>query len=435
MAAPRLPISAYRHLLRHNFADGLLNVQRRYGDVIKLPLRSMYFVSDPQIIQYVTQTGWRNFRKSAALKRAKPLLGEGLLTSEGALWTGQRRLMAPAFHRSHIAALADAMIDEIGRMLQRWALLADGAVLDISAEFDALTMQIATRCLFSTQTDAATAQQVTKSLHFLLNLFRRRTLFPVPGVDALPLRSNKRAASAIEALDQIVYGMIDQRRKQSATYGDLLGMLMAAQDEETGRQMSDKQLRDEVMTLFLAGFETTASHLAWTMLLLSDHKDVRGRLRNVVCDVPISAESARSVPYLNAIMDESLRLYPPGWLFGREALADAQVGPLELKAGETVLMSSYVVHRHAKLWPNPDDFAPQRWLQHDSPQHKLAFWPFGAGPRLCIGSQFARMEAALTLLMIAQRYEVSILPEQRRDIRASMTLRPKFNLKARIKPL
>ncbi len=399
-------LAVYRYLLQTNLADGLLAIQQRYGDFVQLPQTKTLFITDPAAVEQVLQNNWRNYGKSPAILKTRLLLGNGLLLNEGASWQRQRRMMAPGFHRKRIASFFGVMVDCTDRMLQQWHRLAHAdVVVDVSAEFNRLAMEIATKTLFSTTIDAAQSAEVAAILAHLLKLFQTRALLPFGFLDKLPLKSNKLAFQGIERLDEIVYNIIAERRQSAAEHHDLLAMLMDAQDEESGIGMSDQQLRDEVMTIFLAGFETTASSMAWTTLLLSQYRherwQIRPKLASVFTNGKPQYEALFALSELRHIIDESLRLYPPGWIFGRIAKEADQINGQTLAAGTLVVASSYVMHRHPAYWDNPNRFMPARFTAAAKQSRpKFAYWPFGGGPRLCIGNQFALMEMSVVLAMM-----------------------------------
>lgn len=426
---------ALRYLAGNNLADALLAIRLQHGEVVRLP--GVVLLSSPNMIQHVAQTNWRNYRKSVALQRTKPLLGDGLLTAEGQQWQQQRRMLAPAFHRTRIALLADTMSRLTEEMLVRWEIAArEGEAVDISAEFNTLAMTIATRGLFSTTISDEELTSAGVSVRALLDQFRRAV--SLPGlIPKLPLARGKTSERHIARLDDIVYGIIAKRRNSAETHDDLLSMLMETVDEETGQGLPDQQLRDEVMTLFIAGHETTAAHLAWTFTLLAQHQSIQAMaaqsVQSLLGDRKPSAEDVHALPLIRQIVDESLRLYPPGWLFGRQAIADDVIEGVNIKAGTTVLMSPYVVQRDPALWENANQFEPTRFAG-DSNRHRFSYWPFGGGPRQCIGNQFALMESVIVLSMVLQRFEVSLEGGQEIVLLPSFTLRPKNNILARLKP-
>lgn len=436
-----LTISKLRYFAQENLADGLRRVHREYGDVVWFPLQRFVLVNDAEMIERVLVTNARNYGKSQAMRAAKVLLGDGLLTNEGDFWRQQRRMMQPAFHRRQIGQLTRTMTDCIEEMLAGWQ---NGAVINVSADLSTLTLTIVAKALFGSAISTDEAQKVSTALDFMLKLFQQRAILPFAFLNRLPLPSNQSAENHINTLNQIIYRIIGERRQSGEMGDDLLGMLMAAQDEESGIGMSDKQLRDEAMTLFLAGHETTASHLTWTLWLLDQHPNTLDRALAEISAVvgtrtPTLADVGQ-LTYLRQVIDESLRMYPPGWLFGRIAHADDTLNGVQIPAGTTVLISAYLMHHHPRYWDRPEQFDPDRWKTAPSDPNsqrlaeeraRFAYFPFGGGARLCIGNQFALLESTLTLTMILQQFRLRFL-DDRVEKMASLTIRPKSDLWARL---
>lgn len=437
-----LPLSTLRYFAQDNFADALRRIHLEYGDVVWFPRRRFVLVSDAEMIERVLVTNARNYGKSQAMQTAKLLLGDGLLTNEGDFWRQQRRMMQPAFHRRQIGQLGGVMTDCVGEMLDGWY---KGGIVNVSADLSTLTLTIVAKALFGSAISTDEARQVSDALDFMLKLFQRRAMLPLAFLNRLPLPSNRAAEAQIEMLNNIIYRIIAERRESGALGNDLLGMLMAAQDEETGIGMSDRQLRDEAMTLFLAGHETTASHLTWTLWLLDKHPDVLERvlqeIGTVVGERTPQLQDVGNLTYLRAVIDESLRLYPPGWLFGRTAKKDDTLKNINIPAGTTVLISAYLMHHHPRYWDNPDCFDPSRWkpsppdpltqMGEGEKRHRFAYFPFGGGARLCIGNQFALLESTLALTMVLQRFRLRFFGAGVEKM-ASLTLRPKNDLWAHL---
>jgi cytochrome P450 len=428
-----LPIRAFRYFAQDNFADALRRVHDEFGDVVWFPKRRFVLVCDAAMVEHVLVNNARNYGKSQAMQMAKILLGDGLLTNEGDSWRSQRRLMQPAFHRRQIGQLAGTMTDCVETMLEGWH---KGGVLNVSAELSTLTLTIVARALFGSSISDNEAQQVSTALDFMLRLFQQRAILPFSFLNRLPLPSNRSAEIQINHLNQIIYRIIAARRRSDQLGDDLLGMLMAAQDEETGSGMSDQQLRDEAMTLFLAGHETTASHLTWTLWLLDKHPAVLAQLmdeiRSVVGRHTPTLADVGQLTYLRSVIDESLRLYPPGWFFGRTARSDDNLNGVPITAGTTVLISAYLMHHHPRYWQNPDQFNPNRFQSPAAPMTpdpvpRFAYFPFGGGARLCIGNQFALLESTLALTQILQQFQLHFFDETVEKL-ASLTLRPKNDL-------
>jgi cytochrome P450 len=400
----------------------------RYGDVVRLRLPSGtgYLLGHPDAIKRVLVSDNRNFVKSRALERAKRILGDGLLTSEGEFHLRQRRLAQPAFHRERIESYAAAMVAFATRTAQRWRA---NAQFDAGQEMMRLTLSIVGKTLFGADVESD-ADDVGRALNEV------QTLLPLSFVpfseffDLVPLPSNVRFWKARAKLDAVIYRIIEQRRG-SGGGGDLLSTLLAARDAEgDGSGMSDRQLRDECMTLLLAGHETTARLLTWTWYLLSQHEreeaTLHAEIDAVLQDRPPAVGDLAALQVANRIVLESMRLYPPAWLIGRRALSPFEVGGYVLPARSIVLVSPFAVHRDARWYAGPDEFEPDRWLPgRESDRPKFSYIPFGGGPRVCIGEHFARMEAVLVLVTIAQRWRLRLAPGHVARLDPLITLRPR----------
>jgi cytochrome P450 len=412
----------------------------RYGDMVKYQLGPILVLitRSPDHFKHVLQEHHTKYRKGRGLRKMRLFLGDGLLTSEGDHWRRQRRLMQPAFHRQRLAVLADTMTATCAAMLDRWGpLAARGEVVDVGKELMRLTLAIAAKALFSVDVSHA-ADTVGDALTTALHEANRRLFTLVDLPLFIPTPHNIALRGARETLDRVVYDIIATRRRNGAESKDLLGMLIESKDEETGETMSDEQLRDETMTLFLAGHETTANALAWTAFLLSKAPSEQRRLEEEVDRVlggraPRFADLA-DLAYTRRVVDEAMRLYPPAWMFGREALVDDVVGGYAVPKGALVAMSPFLVHRHPEHWPNPEGFDPDRFLPEPSAaRHKYAYMPFGGGPRVCIGNQFALVESVLCLAMIVSRFRLELAPGARVEPEPVVTLRPKGGMPMRIR--
>ena len=334
------------------------------------------------------------------------------------------------------------MTDETEAMLNRWERFETDEPFDVAAEMMRLTLTVVGKALFSTDLSLE-AQEIGEALNFALEETNRRNLAPFSLPPSLPTPNNVRYKKAIGALDDVVYGLIEERRRSDKDEGDLLSMLLNAQDADTGERMSDKQLRDEAMTLFLAGHETSATALSWMFYLLSKHPAVRRELLSEV-DQTLEGRVATvaDVPklrYTRQVVDEALRLYPPAWMIGRHTLAaDRLPSGATLDADTDVSISPYVTHRHPDFWTNPEGFDPERFAperpeQHRPEQRRFAYFPFGAGPRICIGNNFALLEMVLTLATVSQRYTLELVEGEQGKMQPKITLRPKEGIRVRLK--
>jgi len=400
------------------------------GDVVRLPLsrHPVYLINHPDLIKDVLVTRHKQFKKGRGLERAKMLLGEGLLTSEGDLHLRQRRLVQPAFHRERIAAYGEAMTFYSGQIGARWR---DGATIDMAGEMMRLTLAIVGKTLFDTEIQSE-ADEIGGAMGEVIALFQL-LLLPLPDfLENLPLPVVRRARKARARLDRTIYRLIAEHRAGDDR-GDLLSMLLLARDEYDGGHMTDRQIRDEAMTLFVAGHETTANALTWTWYLLSQNPSAEAKFHAEVDTVlagrmPTAADLPR-LPYTRRVFAESLRLYSPAWVVGRRALTDYAVQNYLLPAGSIVLPSQAVTHLDARFFPDPYKFDPDRWTpEAEAARPKFAFFPFGGGPRVCIGEQFAWMEGILTLATLAQKWRPRLAPSQQVATQPIITLRPKYGM-------
>ncbi|MDN5698372.1 MAG: cytochrome P450, partial [Rubrobacter sp.] len=382
---------------------------------------------NPNDIEQVLVTDNRNFDKDRDTRHALRFLGDGLLTSEGSFWRRQRRLMQPAFHRERVEAYAEVMVSYAERMLTGWR---DGEVRDIHEEMMRLTLEIVARCLFDADV-AAEARDVGEALDAVMEHSTEQgagALLSRVVPEAVPTPRNLRLRRAIRRLDEVVHRIIERRRASGEDPGDLLSMMLRAEDED-GKRMSDKQLKDEVLTIVTAGHETTALALSWTFFLLSEHPEVEAKLLeeldNVLGGRAPAVGDLTQLRYATAVVKESMRLYPPVWAIGREATEDCEVGGYQVPAGTQMFISQWVVHRDGRLFEKPEAFRPERWLDGSERElPKFAYFPFGGGPRLCIGKPFAEMEAGLLLAAIARRFRLTAVAKRRPLPQPSITLRP-----------
>lgn len=414
---------------RKNPPEFLRDVARRHGDIVffKLGSQPAYAISNPDWIKDVLVTHQNQFIKSRMLERAKVLLGEGLLTSEGDFHKRQRRLVQPAFHRERLIGYGSAMVDGAAKCRGEWTA---GATLDIAREMNRLTLAIVARTLFSADV-SADADEIRGALTEVLGLFETVLMPFSEWIEKLPLPSVRRFERARALLDKIIYGIISERRASGRDEGDLLSMLLLAQDEGTG--MDDKQVRDEALTLFLAGHETTANALTWTWYLLSQNPEVERKFHAEIDALgrrlPEFEDLAR-LKYVEQVFSESMRLYPPAWSVGRRNLNDYQIGEYTIPARSIFLMSPYVVHRDPRWYPDPLKFDPDRWLPENAvARPKFSYFPFGGGARVCIGERFAWMEGVLLLATLGQKWKLRLDPSQRVETKALITLRPKFGMR------
>lgn len=412
------------------------NLAAQYGDIsyFKLGPQAAFFLNHPDYIKDVLVTNHHHFHKGLALQRAKRLLGEGLLTSEGDFYRRQRRLAQPAFHRARIASYAEVMTDYASQTRAGWR---DGDTLDMSEEMMRLTLGIVGKTLFDADV-VSEAQEVGEAMTVVMDLFNTITLPFFELLQKLPLPQLRRFDHAKARLDAIIYRLIAERRCSGEDRGDLLSMLLLAQDTEgDGGQMSDAQLRDELMTIFLAGHETTANALTWTWYLLSQNPEVEAKLHaeidRVLAGRLPTGEAVAQLKYTEMVLAESMRLYPPAWALGRLAIEEFKIAGYVVPKNSLVLMSQFVMHRDPRYFPEPLTFDPDRWTAaaRDS-RPQFSYFPFGGGPRRCIGEGFAWMEGVLLIAALAQQWQMRLVPDHPVALKPVITLRPKHGMRMTI---
>ncbi len=415
--------------------DFFLELAQTYGPLASFRVGRwrLFLASDPDLIQQVLVTDAKYYIKHFGVRTFRPVLGNGLVTSEGDFWLRQRRLIQPAFLKARVLSYVPAMVELTNAMLERWS---PGKSVDVETEFSALTSAIALKTLFGLEAQGD-RERLDGSLRLAFDLLTARLDWPIQVSLWLPTLANLRLRRAIAALTRVVDGFIAAGRARRPPGNDLLSTMIAAQHED-GTQMSDRQLRDEAMTLYLAGHETTALALAWTWYLLSQHPRVEEKLANewgrVLNGRAPGADDLAALPYTAAVIAESMRLYPPVYALGREATTDLELGGYRVKRGYTVLMSQWVNHRDPKYFPEPERFSPERWedgLEKRLP--RFAYYPFGGGQRMCVGSHFANVEAAIVLAIVGQKYRFTLEPDAVIDIKAQITLLPKYGIPATLR--
>jgi len=404
---------------------------RQYGDIIyyRAFSRHVYFLNNPDFIEHVLVTNYRNFIKGEALQFNRRIFGNGLLTNEGDSWLKQRHLIQPAFRRDRIESYGKTIGAYTERMMADWR---DGEVRDIHRDMMRLGLEIVAKVLFNIEI-ASEGDTIAEALNTFMELGSRGRLLLPPVLRLLPTADNLRYRQAARQLDEVVYALIRQRRSNDDAGDDLLFGLLHAQDE-SGRGMSDKQLRDEVMTLLLAGHETTAVSLSWTWYLLTQYPEVEkqllSELQQVLSGRKPTAQDLSKLPYTARVVKEAMRLYPPAWAIVRKSVQHCEIGGYQVPAGSTVMMNQWVMHRDPRYYDQPERFNPDRWLDERAKAiPKFAYFPFGGGPRTCIGASFAAMEGVLVLATIAQKYQLRVPPDCRVEPLPTMTLRPKHGIK------
>ncbi len=430
MGANRLPpgppgrfLTGHLRELRTDLLGLYTRCIRQYGDValLRFGLRPVWLLGHPDLVEQVMTS--RNFAKHYALRMNRMLLGNGLLSSEGDFWLRQRRLMQPAFLRDRLAGYAEVMVECSERQARSFH---DGDRRDIHADMRQLTMAIAARTLFGADVHGQ-GPAVTSALIAVMDNFNRRLFSILQLPESVPTPGNLRARRAVKRLDAILYGLIDQRRAREGD--DLLSILLRARDEQDGSGMTDQQLRDEAMTLFLAGHETTALALTYTLYLLAGHPDAQEEVRREMFDVlgdrPASAADVPHLRFTDLVVTESMRLYPPAYVIGRESVEACALGGYDLPAGCAVLMPQWVIHRDPRFYDEPERFLPRRWadgLLRRLP--RFAYYPFGGGPRICIGNTFAQMETVLVLAALCRHWRIGRATTEPIRFKPRLTLAP-----------
>ncbi len=433
------PRFSYSNILRmqRGRLEFFVKLAQDYGDIayFKIGKQGIYFVNHPDYIKDVLVTNSKNFKKGRGLERARRMLGDGLLTSEGENWMRQRRLAQPAFHRKRISSYAVVMVEYAERTSEGWQ---DGTTVDMSQEMSRLTLAIVGKTLFDADVENEAAE-IGEALTAAMELFNGLAMLPFSEIiEKLPLPSVRRFKKARTRLDETVYRMINERRVSGEDRGDLLSMLLLSHDDEgDGGSMNDLQLRDEAMTIFLAGHETTANALTWTWYLLSQNPaaeaKMQAELEAVLGDRLPTYEDLPRLKYTEMVLSEAMRLYPPAHTMGRRAVGEYKIKDYVVPAGSIVLMSQYVMHQDPRYFPDPHKFEPERWTAEAQAQRpKFSYFPFGGGPRLCIGEPFAWMEGVLLLATLAQKWQPRLVPGHPVELQPFVTLRPKHGMQMRL---
>ena len=414
----------------------LTDAFRAHGDVVRLRFMrtTAHLVCHPRGIRHVLQTRHLNYGKGTrGIAKLRAILGNGLLTNDGESWLRQRRTLQPGFHREKVAGFASLIRRHATELALAWEQRAAAGPcrIDAAEEMMAVTLRIVAEALFGADIAPAT-QRVGRALSDALHVTNARVKAPFDVPPWLPTPGNLRFARAMRVLDGEVSGMIEARRRGAAR-DDMLSMLIEARDPATGEGMSDGQLRDEVMSLLLAGHETTANVLTWTLYLLARHPEEQERVHAEAApalEAELSAlEQARRFEYAGMVLQESMRLYPPAWLFGRSPLEDDEIEGFHVEAGSLVFMSAFVTHRHPELWPEPERFDPERFAPANAAAlDRFAYFPFGGGPRLCIGAPFASLEMPIVLASLARRLRFRLAPDAVVALEPLVTLRPRHGM-------
>jgi cytochrome P450 len=417
-------------------------LRAQFGDVVRLATwpHPVYLVSHPDAVQYILRENARNYRKGLLFKPIVALQGQGLLTSEGDLWLQQRRLVQPAFHQQQLATYAEVMVDEARAVVQEWRhLMQTGTPVNVAERMQRLTFNVVGRVLLGADPDAleayrGTLQAIAMPLLRYMNARATSLWAPPLWVPTLRNRQFRRAVAVYDALvQQIIAARRQARQRGEGQATDVLALLLAACDDTSGAGMSERQLRDEVITFIGAGAETAAHALSWTWYLLARHPEVarhvQTELDTVLGGRPPARQDLRHLPYSRMVLDEVLRLYPPSVVLPRQANAPDEIGGYAIPQDAVVVISQYVTHRHPDFWSDPEQFQPERFTPEQiTRQNRCAYIPFGEGPRMCIGQAFALMEMHLVLATMAQVYTLHMVPEHPVVPEVAVTLRPRDGL-------
>ncbi|AYV56151.1 cytochrome P450 [Leptospira kmetyi] len=427
---------ALRHLprMRRDIIGFFEDMKKKHGDVVLFGIRRtrIYMIQSPEDVRHVLQENSSNYHKSVFYRELKRVLGKGLLTSEGDFWKKQRRLIQPAFHRQRISEFTHIMADETRNLFEEWDSKEKNKTLrvDLSEEMMKLTFAIVGKTLFRSDVKEY-SEIIAKNVETAMEELTKRLTMVFPPPVHWPLPGNRRLLKSIDAMNEVIYELIDQRRKNSSN--DLISMLLEIQDEETGEKMSLEQVRDEAITLLLAGHETTANALTWAFHLLSNHPEIYSKLKEeakrVLGDRIPTLEDVGSLTYSRMVLEESMRLFPPAWTVERSALGPDTVGGYHVPTGTNVSICIYSIHRDPRFWKEPERFWPERFSEENSKDRpKYAYIPFGGGPRICIGNVFAMTEGILILSMIARKYDLKPVPGHKVELEPLVTLRPKYGM-------
>jgi cytochrome P450 len=429
-----MPILGMLPAVRRDPTGVFMRAAQRFGDVayLKIGPRRGYLITNPADVRHVLQDNARNYHKSPLYQKLRMSIGNGLLTSEDGFWLRQRRIAQPAFHRQRVSGLADVMARAARETADSWeTTAADGRPVDMSDEMMRFTRTVVLRALLGG--DLGPFASKVDDAWVVINEHVGNSFWSLGIIERFQRAKARQFEEARLVLRQAVDYVITERRRNPKDSADLLSMLMGARDEETGERMTDEQLRVEVTTFLLAGQETTSLALTWTWFLLSQNPKARHRLEDeldtVLAGRPPEYSDLAQLPYTRMVVDEAMRLYPPAWGFSRQALEDDTLGGFPLPRGWLAFVIPYVLHRLPEYWKDPETFDPERFsAEHSAERPKFVYVPFGAGPRQCIGNQFALIEAHLSVATLAQRYRLQLVPGHRVEPWPLITLRPRYGM-------
>lgn len=424
------------YILRNNAHEVVPQLIKKYGEIISLslPFTRIVIAAKPEYARYVLVDNNKNYRKSLAYDMIKLLLGNGLLTSEGDFWRKQRRLAQPAFHKQKLADLTAMMVrkaqDEVERIKPK---AESGEYFDVAPDMTNLTLDIISEAIFSNGVDDK-AELVSQQITLLNQMATEKLNAPIRLPASIPTPTNMKERKSIKILDDIIYGIIEERRKSGVSKSDLLSMLLDARDEDTGEGMDQKQLRDEIMTIFIAGNETTANAMAWILYLLSQNPEAEEKMIKEIDEkldagTELNFQNVLGFQYVRQVIDEAMRLYPPAWVVGRRNYEDDEIGGYRIIKNTNVLVPIMYFHRSEKYWDEPLKFKPERFAPElRNNIDRYVYFPFGGGPRLCIGNNFAIMEMQIILIHMYRHYKFRLKPGFTVEPEPLITLRPKYGM-------
>jgi len=424
------------YLLREKAHEVLPGLIKNYGDIfsLSLPFTRLVIAAKPDYAKHILVDNNKNYHKSLAYDMLRLLLGNGLLTSEGEFWKKQRRLIQPAFHKQKLADLISMMVRKAQQEVDSLKVKAEtGEYFDVAPQMTNLTLKIISEAIFSNGVDDK-ADLISRQITLLNQYATERLNSPIRLPALFPTPNNIKERKAVNILDRIIFDIIDKRRKEGISKSDLLSMLIDARDEETGEAMSNQQLRDEVMTIFIAGNDTTANAMAWTIYLLSQNPQSEERMIREIDEkldagVELNFQNVLGFQYVRQVIDESMRLFPPAWIVGRRNTSDDEVGGYRIKKGTNVLMPIMYLHRCEKYWDEPLKFKPERFAPElKNNIDRYVYFPFGGGPRLCIGNNFAIMEMQIILILMYRKYKFRLQEGFKVEPEPLITLRPKYGM-------
>jgi cytochrome P450 len=431
--------SAY--LLKDHPMKTLTRFHAKYGDIfsLSLPFNKVVVAAKPEFAKYVLLENNKNYTKSLAYEMLAVLLGNGLLTSEGEFWKKQRKLIQPAFHKQKLAALTAMMVARTEEAVDRFkAYSENGGDVDMLPEMTDLTLDIISKSIFSSGLSREKAMQVGEHITRLNEYAVEKLNNPIRLPAKFPTPFNIRERKSMQALDDVIYAIIEARRKEGVSKDDLLSILLDAKEEETGEGMDNKQLRDEVMTIFIAGNETSSNALSWMFYLLSQNPEAEQKMMAEINEkldagTELTFENLMQFNYVRMVIEESMRLYPPAWSVGRRNIEDDEIGGYHIEKGTNVLVPLFLFHRSAKYWDEPMAFRPERFAPDKRNNiDRFVYMPFGGGPRLCIGNHFAMLEMQIILILLYRHFKFELQPGFVAEEDPLITLRPKNGMKMKV---